>query len=495
MAEATKPKKKREMLTSFSIIYLLMIAVVLISWAFNGTPTGALTEDGAQEVVAGATFSDFTMASVNGFNDAVAVCLFVMVLGGFLAIVNETNALNVGIKALVRKMHGNELKLIPILMFLFAILGSTYGFCEETVGFYILLAATMMTAGFDPLTGVMMILLGAGVGCLGSTVNPFAVGAAVDALGAEGIEISVNQGYTIALGLILMVVTWAICSFIVVQYAKKVREDPSKTLMTEEELQAAKEAYGNDIEAAGDVALTGKQKAVLWLFGLSFLIMIMGFVPWDMLGIYIFADAEGNPGWTSFLTGAPLGWWYFAESTTWFLLMAIIIGVVYGFSEHKIVDLFMAGAGDMMSVVLIIAVARGVTVIMNTTHLSNLVLYAASNALAGTSGIVYAIGSYVLYFFLSFLIPSTSGMAGVSMPIMGPLTVSLGFNPAVIIMVFSAASGVVNLITPTSAAIMGGLALARVQYSTWFKFCLKIVGILSVACIIILSIAMVAIPA
>ena len=223
--------------------------------------------------------------------------------------------------------------------------------------------------------------------------------------------------------------------------------------------------------------------------------MIMGFVPWDMLGIYAFADADGNAGWTSFLTGAPLGWWYFAESTTWFLLMAIIIGVVYGFSEHKIVDLFMAGAGDMMSVVLIIAVARGVTVIMNTTHLSNLVLYAASNALAGTSGIVYAIGSYVLYFFLSFLIPSTSGMAGVSMPIMGPLTVQLGFNPAVIIMVFSAASGVVNLITPTSAAIMGGLALARVQYSTWFKFCLKIVGILSVACIIILSIAMVAIPA
>ena len=361
MADAAKPKKKREMLTSFSIIYILMIAVVLISWAFNGRPTGALTEDGAQEVVAGATLADFTMASVNGFNDAVAVCLFVMVLGGFLAIVNETNALNVGIKALVKKMHGSELKLIPILMFLFAILGSTYGFCEETVGFYILLAATMMTAGFDPLTGVMMILLGAGVGCLGSTVNPFAVGAAVDALGAEGVDIAVNQGYTIALGLILMVVTWAICSFIVVQYAKKVREDPSKTLMTEEELEAAREAYGNDIEAAGDVALTGKQKAVLWLFGLSFLIMILGFVPWDSLGIYAFADADGNPGWTAFLTGQPLGWWYFAESTTWFLLMAIIIGVVYGFSEHKIVDLFMAGAGDMMSVVLIIAVARGVT--------------------------------------------------------------------------------------------------------------------------------------
>lgn len=155
----------------------------------------------------------------------------------------------------------------------------------------------------------------------------------------------------------------------------------------------------------------------------------------------------------------------------------------------------MVGAGEMMSVVLIIAVARGVTMIMNATNLSNFVLNNASAALNGTSGPVLAVGSYLLYFLLSFLIPSTSGMAGVSMPIMGPLAVNLGFNPAVMIMVFSAASGVVNLITPTSAAIMGGLALARVEYSTWFKFAIKLVAILSVVCVIILAIAMTVIPA
>lgn len=488
MADESTPKK-RKMLTSFSIIFILMIAVVAISWIFNGTPTGAKLEDGSAETVVAATLGNFTMASVNGFNDAVGVCLFVMVLGGFLAIVEKTNALNVGIKALVVKMHGKELLLIPLLMGLFAILGSTYGFCEETVGFYILLAATMSAAGFDPLTGVMMILLGAGVGCLGSTVNPFAVGAAVDALSAEGVNIAVNQGITIALGLILLIVTWAITSFFVVQYAKKVRADASATLMSDAELQAANEAYGKNVEAVGDAVLTGKQKMVLVLFALSFLIMIIGFVPWDLLGINFFL------GWSAFLTDVPLGQWYFAESTTWFLLMAIVIGVVDGLSEREIVNTFMAGAGDMMSVVMIIAVARGVTVIMNLTNLSNLVLYSASHALQGTHGVVFAIGSYLLYFLLSFLIPSTSGMAGVSMPIMGPLTAKLGFNPAVMIMVFSAASGVVNLITPTSAAIMGGLALARVEYSTWFKYALKIVGVLSIACMIILAIAMVAVPA
>lgn len=278
MADESTPKK-RKMLTSFSIIFILMIAVVAISWIFNGTPTGAKLEDGSAETVVAATLGNFTMASVNGFNDAVGVCLFVMVLGGFLAIVEKTNALNVGIKALVVKMHGKELLLIPLLMGLFAILGSTYGFCEETVGFYILLAATMSAAGFDPLTGVMMILLGAGVGCLGSTVNPFAVGAAVDALSAEGVNIAVNQGITIALGLILLIVTWAITSFFVVQYAKKVRADASATLMSDAELQAANEAYGKNVEAVGDAVLTGKQKMVLVLFALSFLIMIIGFVP------------------------------------------------------------------------------------------------------------------------------------------------------------------------------------------------------------------------
>lgn len=489
MAEVTKPKKKREMLTSFSIIFILMIVVVAISWLLNGQATGAMTEDGAKELVAGASLGTFTMASVNGFGDAMPVCLFVMVLGGFLGIVNKTNALNVGITNLVKKMHGKELVLIPVLMFIFAILGSTYGFCEETVGFYILLAATMMAAGFDPMTGVMMILLGAGVGCLGSTVNPFAVGAAVDALSGESVGIEVDQGITIALGLILLVATWAVSSFIVMQYAKKVRKDPSATLMSETELEAAREAYGNNIAEVGDAQLTGKQKAVLWVFAFSFLIMILGFVPWGKFNITFFDS------WSGFLTDAPLGQWYFAESTTWFLLMAIIIGVVYGFSEHEIVDTFMVGAGEMMSVVLIIAVARGVTMIMNATNLSNFVLNNASAALNGTSGPVLAVGSYLLYFLLSFLIPSTSGMAGVSMPIMGPLAVNLGFNPAVMIMVFSAASGVVNLITPTSAAIMGGLALARVEYSTWFKFAIKLVAILSVVCVIILAIAMTVIPA
>ncbi|WP_058270291.1 YfcC family protein [Olsenella massiliensis] len=531
MTEEAQPKKKRGMISSFSIIFILLAIVAVITICLNGQ---TYMLDGVEKTVTGATLGDFLMAPARGFVDAVDVCLFVIVLGGFLGIVNKTNALNTGIKALVKKMGGNELVLIPILMILFAVLGSTYGFCEETVGFYALLAATMMAAGYDALTGAMMILLGAGVGCLGSTVNPFATGIASSALTSLGIE--VNQAVIIGLGIVLLIATYLVAVFFTIQYAKRVKADPSRTLMSAGELEAANAEYGIKHEEGSDVALTGRQKGVLVIFALAFLVMIIGFVPWEDLGVNAFvsdaasheetievtaadiidqydgdslgalelpettagtltSDVTDNAGWSSFLTGTPLGQWYFAESTTWFLLLAIIIGIVGGLSEKEIVDEFMAGSGDMMSVVLIIAVSRGVSVLMSSTGLSNFFLTWAAGALAGTSGVLFTIGSYVLYFFLSFLIPSTSGMATVSMPIMGPLAQELGFNPAVMVMIFSAASGAVNLITPTSGAIMGGLALARVEYGTWVKFAAKIVGCVAVVSMVILAIAMMAIPA
>ncbi|EHF01718.1 MULTISPECIES: YfcC family protein [Olsenella] len=526
MSDSTaQPKKKREMLSSFSIIFILLAVVAVITVILSGST----------DAVTGATLADFVMAPVKGFGDAIDVCLFVIVLGGFLGIVNKTEALTTGINALVRKMNGNELKLIPILMLLFAVLGSTYGFCEETVGFYALLSATMMAAGYDSLTGAMMILLGAGVGCLGSTVNPFATGIASSALVDMGI--AVDQAVVIGLGLVLMLVTWAIAVFFVLQYAKSVKADPSRTLMSSSELASAEESYGTGEGEAVKAELTGKQKGVLVFFAAAFLVMIIGFVPWEDLGVDAFvagsashdettevtaadiveqyssdklgdltlspesvtgelsSSVTDNAGWSAFLTGTPLGQWYFAESTTWFLLLAIIIGIVGGLSEHEIVNEFMAGAGDMMSVVLIIAVSRGVSVLMSSTGLSDYFLNAAAEGLSGTSGIVFTIGSYLLYFVLSFLIPSTSGMATVSMPIMGPLAVKLGFNPAVMIMIFSAASGAVNLITPTNGAIMGGLALSRIEYGTWVKFAIKVVATIAVASMVILAIAMLAIPA
>ena len=483
-------KKKRGMPSSFTILLALLAIVAVVTVIVSGTSGGAVTA---------ARLSDFCTAPIKGFADALPVCLFVMILGGFLGMMTETGALDNGIAVLVQKLKGNEIMLIPVLMLIFSLGGTTYGMCEETVPFYALLAATMMAAGFDPMVGAATVLLGAGCGCLGSTVNPFAVGAAVDALTGVGIE--VNQSIIIGLGAVLWIVTTAMSIFFVMNYAKKVKADKGSTILSMQELKDAEEAHGKAAsEVHKEVKLTGRQKGVLIAFAFTFVVMIVGFIPladlnegvanfFDAGAVY---DADGNAvvqGWSALITGLPIGQWYFDEASTWFFLMAILIGIIGGLSEKQIVNTFITGAADMMSVVLVIALARGISVLMANTGLDVFVLDAAANALAGLSGVIFAPMSFLVYFGLSFLIPSTSGMATVSMPIMGPLAVKLGFSPEVMVMIFSAAIGVVNLFTPTSGAIMGGLALAKIEWTTWLKFALKLIVALSVVCAIILTVA------
>lgn len=483
-------KKKRGMPSSFTILLALLAIVAVITVIVSGTSGGAVTA---------ARLSDFCTAPIKGFADALPVCLFVMILGGFLGMMTETGALDNGIAVLVQKLKGNEIMLIPVLMLIFSLGGTTYGMCEETVPFYALLAATMMAAGFDPMVGAATVLLGAGCGCLGSTVNPFAVGAAVDALTGVGIE--VNQSIIIGLGAVLWIVTTAMSIFFVMNYAKKVKADKGSTILSMQELKDAEEAHGKAAsEVHKVVKLTGRQKGVLIAFAFTFVVMIVGFIPladlnegvanfFDAGAVY---DADGNAvvqGWSALITGLPIGQWYFDEASTWFFLMAVLIGIIGGLSEKQIVNTFITGAADMMSVVLVIALARGISVLMANTGLDVFVLDAAANALAGLSGVIFAPMSFLVYFGLSFLIPSTSGMATVSMPIMGPLAVKLGFSPEVMVMIFSAAIGVVNLFTPTSGAIMGGLALAKIEWTTWLKFALKLIVALSVVCAIILTVA------
>lgn len=483
-------KKKRGMPSSFTILLALLAIVAVITVIVSGTSGGAVTA---------ARLSDFCTAPILGFADALPVCLFVMILGGFLGMMTETGALDNGIAVLVQKLKGNEIMLIPVLMLIFSLGGTTYGMCEETVPFYALLAATMMAAGFDPMVGAATVLLGAGCGCLGSTVNPFAVGAAVDALTGVGIE--VNQSIIIGLGAVLWIVTTTMSIFFVMNYAKKVKADKGSTILSMQELKDAEEAHGKAAsEVHKEVKLTGRQKGVLIAFAFTFVVMIVGFIPladlnegvanfFDAGAVY---DADGNAvvqGWSALITGLPIGQWYFDEASTWFFLMAVLIGIIGGLSEKQIVNTFITGAADMMSVVLVIALARGISVLMANTGLDVYVLDAAANALAGLSGVIFAPMSFLVYFGLSFLIPSTSGMATVSMPIMGPLAVKLGFSPEVMVMIFSAAIGVVNLFTPTSGAIMGGLALAKIEWTTWLKFALKLIVALSVVCAVILTVA------
>ena len=450
-------KKQKKMLTSFTILILMILALAVLSWIVSAAVPGS--------GVVPATFANIIRSVVDGFSDAAGsgadlIC-FIFAIGGFLGIVNSTGALDAGIATLVRKLHGREEILIAVVMFVFSIGGTTYGMCEETVPFYIMMASTMVAAGMDTLVGAITVAFGAGVGVLGSTINPFCTMAAVAACNSVGV--SVDTGKMIALGVVL----WLSSTFLSLQEKEVMENEFSKNFRI-------------------DAKLTGKQKLVLWIFGLSFVVMICGFIPWEDYGVTLFN------GWSEFIMGEgiPIGYWYFDEGAVLFFIMAIVIGLIYGMPEGEFVSKFIGGSADLISVAFIIATARGATVLMGNTGLGEWLVNVIANTLSGVPGFIYAPLAYLLYLPLSFLVPSTSGLAGLSMPIMGPVTTQLGFSVEVMILIFSAANGLINLFAPTAGALMGGMQTAKIEYPTFMKFALKPVIAIGIANIVIVTIAM-----
>ena len=473
--------RKRRSVSTFAILLSVLLLVAAATWLAQGrTYTDPETGEIAQ--VAPASLSDILMAPILGWHDAGDVIGFVFCLGAFLSIVSATGALKTGIQVLVKKLRGKEIALIWILMFVFSIGGTTYGMGEETVGFYILLAATMMAAGFDPLVGAATVLLGAGSGVLGSTINPFATGAAVAAAG-----VAVNMGIVYVLGVILWLVTYIISAFFASRYARAVRGSKG-SILTAEQMDACRAAYGPSGGADAGAKLSGRQKSVLVLFGLSFAVMILGFIPWEDLSEGVFRAL----GWSGVLTGNPFGWWWFDDAAVWFLLMGIVIGLVGLPDKGKLMVCIIRGFGNMISVNLVIALARATSVLMAVSGLGTWLVEASVTALSasGLPAAVFGFLDYLLHIGLSFLVPSSSGLAGLSSPIVSPIVAGMGWSVETSIMINVAANGFVNLFTPTCGFIMGGLALARIPYEVWLKWAGKVLAVIGVAVGVILTAAM-----
>ena len=480
--KGAKVKSGFKMPSSFTILFGCLLLVALASWAVSTFVPE----------VRGATLADFMKSPFLGFESAMQVCVFILVLGGFLGVVQKTGALDAGISALVARLGGNDLLLVPVLMLAFGICGSTYGMLEESVPFYLLLASVTFAMGWDPLVGCMVVLMGCGLGVLGSTVNPFATGLALDALKAANIPY--DQGLMIGIGLLMFVIGEAIGIAFVMRYAKKVRADRAASSLSSEEWAVAERVYGGEAAAGEAKELTKVQKRVLVLFAITFIVMIIGFIPWQTFGVEVFnigaAGDDHSGAWTALLTGLPVGEWYFTECGVWFFTMTVVIGKVAGMGEKELVDNILSGCADLVSVALVVAVARGVSVLMATTGLDVWVLTTAADALRGVSAVVFAPLSYALYFALSFLIPSSTGMATVSMPIMGPLAAGLGFAPEAMVAVYLATHGVVAMITPTCGSIMAGLELAHVSYGTYIKTAGKCMALLTVVTVALVTVFM-----
>ncbi|HEL1691533.1 TPA: YfcC family protein [Streptococcus suis] len=495
-----KVKKGFKMPSSYSILMLIIAFMAVMTWVI---PAGQYEKDEAGKFITGTYQAvaqnpqgiwDILMAPVRamlGHGDtskAIDVAFFILMVGSFLGVVNETGALDVGIASIVKRFKGREKMLIYILMPLFALGGSTYGMGEETMAFFPLLVPVMMAVGFDSITGVAIILLGSQIGCLASTVNPFATGVASDAAG-----VSLADG--MIWRIIFFIVILGLGVWFVANYAEKVKNDPTKSLVYKQ--READMAHFNVNTSSEEVnaVLTPAQKRVLWVFVLTFVVMICSFIPWEDLGVTIFTQFNdwlmGLPfiGQVIGSSTAALGTWYFPEGAMLFGIAGIVVGLVYGMSEERLVKSFMFGAADIFSVALICAIARGIQVIMNDGMITATILHMGEEGLQGLSSQVFIILTYLFYLPMSFLIPSSSGLAGASMGIMAPLGEFVNVPASLVITAFQAASGLLNLVAPTSGIVMGALALGRVEIGTWYKFVGKLIVGIMVASIAILVIA------
>lgn len=499
-----EPKKKeKHSLSAFSILVIVLAVICIISVFLSGSPIRneiiqtldpedysellEMVDKGETVTVVGAKVKDFVMAIPNGFTDASDLLMFIVALGGFLNIVMKTGALEAGINHLVHKMHGREEILIVVLMFLFSVGGTTYGMAEETIGFYAFITSAMVMAGFDTVVALSVVLLGSASGVLGSTVNPFATGVAISALESAGI--TPNQGLVYLIGAILWLSVTGVAIAYTLHYAKKVKKDKGSTILSLREQEVMREEFGSPDDST-TLEFTGRHKGVLVVFALTFVVMIVSLISYQDLIYHGDEDAFlAAFGWSDILTGEPLGWWYFLQLAAWFILSSIVIAIIGGYNEHSYIETFIDGAKDLLSVGLIIAVSRGITVVMAATHMDFWILDKCTSLLAGVPTFVFVPMALVVYLLLSFLVPSTSGLAGLSMPVMGGLAAQLGFNPSVMVNIFCAGSGVVNMATPTSGVVMGGVAASRVEYSTYLKWVFKLLIVVAVLCAIILTVA------
>ena len=333
--------KKLRLPSVYTILFSLIVIVAILTWVI---PAGQydMVEDevlGRMVPVAGTYhpveansqgISEILLAPIDGFYNhsdytatAVDVALFVLIIGGFLAVVTKTGAIDNAIARTTERLKGREIWMIPILMGIFATGGTVYGMAEETIAFYPLIIPVMIAAGYDALTGVAVVMIGAGIGCLGSTINPFATVIASNAAG-----ISFIQG--MLLRVVILVAGWLICVFYVMRYARLVKRQPERSLVVDlKEENEAHFLHGHNTQ--GDVIFTRTQKLVLTIFAATFAVMIWG---------------------------VTLAGWWMAEISALFLGATILIGLVARMGEEELTSSFIDGARDLLGVALVIALAR-----------------------------------------------------------------------------------------------------------------------------------------
>lgn len=392
-------------------------------------------------------FLEILKAPIKGVYEAIDIIFFILVIGAFMQVFNESGAMERGLRTLSYRMKGNETWLIVMLTFLFSFAGGSYGMAEETLVFYAVLVPVFITAGYDLIVPVAVIYGGASIGYLSSFTNPFSTIIASNAAG-----INWTDGLTERV--IMFILTTAITIWYIVRYAKKVKKNPADSLVFKTDgasghLTAVPLHSGTKPEP-----LSTSTKLLLLLFLATFLTMIAGVV------------------W--------LEWWL-PEMTALFLVSAVLVAIILKMPESIFIKQFVKGAESLLNVALIVGVARGVTIILNEGKISDSIVYYAAQTVSNMPPSLFIIALLFMFAFFTLFISSSSGMAVLTMPIMGALAVMVNVPGREIVNAYLFGMGIMGFITPTGL-ILPSLALVNVSFKAWWKFIWPLLLTLTVVC-------------
>lgn len=454
-------KQKRLVIPhTFTIIFLLIVFMAILTWII---PSGQFQrkEIDNRLVVIPNTYEhvkenpqnidDIFRAPIDGFVDAAEIVGFVLLVGGSFGIVNKTGAIEAGINAVVKKLRGNEIIIIPISMILFSLGGTVFGMAEETLPFYMIFVPLMLAIGYDSLTAVATVFLGAMTGNIASTINPFSVGIA-QALA------QITPGSGIGFRFLIYIILITISIAFVIFYARNIKKYPKKSIVYDLDLETKKHIQ---MESSNIKDFTAKEIGVLIIFATGMTMMIFGVLK--------------------------LGW-YISEIAMIFIAIGVLAGIIGGLNQETIAISFIEGSKDLVSAALAIALARGIVIIAQNGFIIDTMLNSAAGYLQNLPKVVFVNLTLFLEAALAFLIPSSSGLASLTIPVLAPLSDLVGVSVQLIVTAYQFGVGLTNVITPTSGVLMGALALANIPYSKWLRFVMPLIITLFISCMIFLTI-------
>jgi uncharacterized ion transporter superfamily protein YfcC len=450
---------KRKFPEAITIIMIIMIVFIVLTWIIPAGEFQFELINGRNYLIPGSfSFTEpspqglaaFLMAPVKGFVQAGLIIGFCFLVGGSFGILNKTGAIDAGLMAMLRKTagkQGSKRMVIVLLMLIFSVCGATFGMSESVLVFIMLTIPMARAMGYDSITGLSVSFLAAGVGFAGALTNPFTIGIAQ---GIAGLPIFSGWEYRL---LVWFVFTAAAIAFVLI-YIHRIEKDPSKSPVYDLDAEV-KETAGRQEEIPFDVS---RKMVVILLFAVLALI------------IY------GSNRWK----------WYINEISAVFLALGIVSAIVARLKTSEAVKSFVSGAKDMVMAALVIGLARGLLVIAEDGRIIGTMLFYIAQYANRFHTVMAVEMMFVFQGFLNFFVPSGSGQAALSMPVMAPLSDLVGISRQTAVLCFQFGDGIFNMIIPTSGVTMGALSIAGVPYNKWAKWLAPLILILTLLAMLLL---------